>query len=53
MNLSFIAISNIKISDYRCIISLISKNEAINLVQKADLAKKSGTLYNISIFYHV
>ena len=30
MNLSDIAISKIKGSDYRCIISLISKNEAIN-----------------------
>ena len=31
MNLSDIAILNIKGSDYRCIISLISKNDAINL----------------------
>ena len=31
-NLSDIAILNIKGSDYRCIISLISKNEAINLI---------------------
>ena len=30
MNLSDIAISNIKGSDYRCIICLIRKNEAIN-----------------------
>ena len=44
MNLSDIAILNIKGSDYRCIISLISKNEAINLMQNADLTKKSGTL---------
>ena len=40
MNLSHIAILNIKGSDYRCIISLISKNEAINLLQNADLTKK-------------
>ena len=35
MNLSDIAIVNIKGSNYRCIISLISKNEAINLMQNA------------------
>ena len=39
-----IAILNIKGSDYCCIISLISKNEAINLMQNADSTKKSGTL---------
>ena len=33
MNLSDIAISNIKGSDYCCIISGISKTEAINLMQ--------------------
>ena len=31
-------------SDYRCIISLISKNEAINLMQTVDMTEKSGTL---------
>ena len=35
---------NIKGSDYRCIISLMSKNEATNLTQNADLTEKSGTL---------
>ena len=35
MNLNDIAILNIKGSDYRCIISLIRKNEAINLMQNA------------------
>ena len=44
MNLSGIAILNIKGSDYRCIISGISKNEAINLMQNVDLTKKSRTL---------
>ena len=44
MNLSDIAILNIKGSEYHCIISLISKNEAINLMQNADLNKKSRTL---------
>ena len=44
INLSDIAILNIKGSDYHCIISLISKNEAINLMQNADLTEKSRTL---------
>ena len=39
-NLSDITILNIKGSDYSCIISLISKKEAINLMQNADLTKK-------------
>ena len=44
VNLSDIAILNIKGSDYHCIISLISKNEAIKLMQNADLTEKSRTL---------
>ena len=40
VNLSNIVILNIKGSDYCCIISLISKNEAINLMQNADLTQK-------------
>ena len=43
-NLSDIAILNIKGSDYHCIIILITKSEAINLMQNADLIKKSRTL---------
>ena len=43
-NLSYIAILNIKGSDSRCIIGLISKNEAINLMQNVDLTEKSVTL---------
>ena len=54
INLSHIAILNIKSSDYHCIISLISKNEATNLLQNADLTAKSGTLWNIkNIFSYV
>ena len=41
MNLSDIPTLNIKGSDYCCIIGLISKNEAINLMQNADLTKKA------------
>ena len=44
MNLSDIAILNIKGSDYHCIIRLISKNEAISLMQNVDLTEKSRTL---------
>ena len=44
MNLSDIAILNIKGSDFCCIISLIRKNETINLMQNANLTKKSGKL---------
>ena len=44
VNLRDIAILNIKGSDYCCIISFISKSEAINLLQNADLTEKSGTL---------
>ena len=41
INLSDIAILNIKGSDYRCIISLISKNEAINLCKMLIWPKKA------------
>ena len=49
MSLSDIAVLNIKGSDYCCIISLISKNEAINLLQNADLTEKSGTNLKVNI----
>ena len=41
MNLSDVAILNIKSSDYCCISSRISKNMAVNLMQNADLTKKA------------
>ena len=44
MNLSNAAISNIKHDDYCCIISRISRNETINLIQNVSLAKKNRTL---------
>ena len=53
MNLSDIAILNIKGSDYLCIISLISKNEAINLTQNAALTEKSGTLRHKNLLPHI
>ena len=43
-NLSDIGILNIKDPDYCCIISLISENEAKNLIQNADITEKSRTL---------
>ena len=48
VNLSDSVILNIKGSHYCCIISLISKNEAINLLQNVDLTKKSEALSNIN-----
>ena len=44
INFCDIAILNIKGPDYRCIISLISKNEAIKLSQNVDLTEKRETL---------
>ena len=44
INLSDITILNIKGSDYHCIISRISKNEPMSLMQNADLTEKCGTL---------
>ena len=43
MNVSDIAILNIKKADYRYIISGIRKNKAINLMQNADLTETRGT----------
>ena len=47
MNLSDTAILNISGADHHCIINKISKTEAINLLQKADLTGKIGTLQSI------
>ena len=44
MNLSDIAILKIKNIDYCCIITGISKNEAMQLLQSIDLTEKNGTL---------
>ena len=41
LNLSDVAILNVKDSDYCCIISLISKNEAIKLIKNDDLTEKT------------
>ena len=42
MNLNSIGILNLKATDYHCIISGISKSEAINLIQNTNLTEKSG-----------
>ena len=44
MKLSNIAILKIKNANYRCIITGISKIEAIKLMQNIDLTEKSGIL---------
>ena len=44
INLSDIAISTIKDAGYHCIVSGISKSEAINLMQNIDLTEKSRRL---------
>ena len=41
---------NIKDCDYCCFISLINKNEAINLLQNAPLTEKSGALSIAKIY---
>ena len=46
INLSDIAILNIKASDYCCVISLISKTETIKLLQNADLTGKKRNIIN-------
>ena len=45
MNLSNIFILNMRGPDYRCIISGISKSEAINLMQNIDLTEKKTEHY--------
>ena len=48
---SNIAILNIKKSAYHCVISLIRKNEAINLMQNTDLTKKNGNIIKHNFFH--
>ena len=44
INLSDIAILKLKGPNYCCIDSLISKNEALNVLQNADQTRKAGSL---------
>ena len=52
MNLSDIAIWSNKGSDYRGIISLISKNEAISLMQNAD-CKNRNIIKHKDLLWHI
>ena len=52
MSLSDIAILNITGADYHCIISEISKNEAMSLMQHADLTEKTEH-YKTKIYFHI
>ena len=54
INLSDTAILNIKGSDYRCIVSLISRTKAINLMQNADLTEKKVEHYKkYTTYFHI
>ena len=53
VNLSDIAILNINCVDHRCVINRISKREAVNLLQKADLQGKPVEHYRTIFLYHV
>ena len=46
VQLSDIAILEIWNADYCCIISRISKSQALNLMQNIDFTEQSGTLQN-------
>ena len=50
--LSNIAILYIKSADYPCIISRISKNDTISLMQNADLTEKAEH-YTTKNYYHI
>ena len=53
LDLNYIAILNIDGVDYGCIINGISKSEAINLLENANLSEESGSSQNIIFLYHV
>ena len=53
MNLKDNIFLNIRGVDYDCFMNKISKSEIVNLLQNADLSKKSGLLRNIIFPYRV
>ena len=53
MNLCDISILSIKGADYRCIISGISKDEAINSMRNADLTEKTEHYKTKAIYFYV
>ena len=52
INLSDIAILDIKSVDYQCIINGISKKEAINLMQNMNFTKKRNIIKH-QIYYQI
>ena len=53
INLSDIAILNIEGSDYHCIISLISKNKAIDFMQNAYFTEKKHNIKYKEFYFHI
>ena len=55
MSLKFTDITKLNIhgADYCCIISGISKSEAIKVMPNIDLAGKRGAVQNIKTYYHI
>ena len=53
VDLNDIVILSIKGADYRCIISGISKDEAINSMRNADLTEKTEHYKTKTIYFHV
>ena len=53
INLEETAILNIYGVNYCCIINRMSKKEATNLLENANLCEKSISLGNINFYYHV
>ena len=53
MHFRNIGILNIKSADYCCIISGINKNEALHLMQNADLTGETGPLSNKKLLLHI
>ena len=53
IKLTDITILNIKGSNYRCIISLISKNKTINPMQNADFIKKAEHCKHTILLSHI
>ena len=53
VDLNDIVILSIKGADYRCIISGISKDEAIDSMRNADLTEKTEHYKTKTIYFHV
>ena len=51
INLRVIVVLSINDADYRCIINRISKSDAENLLENADLVQKKGILQKKKKFF--